>query len=125
MTLCNCGITPNQILNFHRTTHLVMDVTIGHTYSKQHDFKPNTLREMESRKCQKYQRFYQRQHLAFAPLVTNSLGQCRLGVDLLQFLWNLADHYAQAMFGFSLDENTPRKYSQVFSTLYPASSQLL
>ena len=31
MTLCNCGITPNPILNFHRTTHLVMDVTICHT----------------------------------------------------------------------------------------------
>ena len=46
----------------------------------------------------------QRQRLAFAPMVTNSLGQC--GQDLLQFLWNLADHYAQTMFGFSLDENT-------------------
>ena len=104
MTLCNCGITANPILNFHRTTHLVMDVTIGHTYSLQHDFKANTLREMESGKCRKYQRFYQRQRLAFAPMVTNSLGQC--GPDLLQFLWNLADHYAQTMFGFSLDENT-------------------
>ena len=37
--------------------HLVMDVTIGHTYSFQNDFKPNTLREMESNKCWKYQRF--------------------------------------------------------------------
>ena len=74
MTLCNCGITANPILNFHRTTHLVMDVTIGHTYSLQHDFKPNTSREMESRKCRKYQRFYKRQPLAFAPMVTNSLG---------------------------------------------------
>ena len=26
MTLCNCGITPNQILNFRRTTHLVMEL---------------------------------------------------------------------------------------------------
>ena len=42
MTLCNCGLTRNLILNFHRTTHLVMEVTIGHTYSMQHDFKPNT-----------------------------------------------------------------------------------
>ena len=33
-------------------------------------------------------------------MVTNSLGQC--GPDLLQFLWNLTDHYAQKMFGFSL-----------------------
>ena len=44
MTLCNYGITPNRILNsgFHRITHLVTDVTIGHTNSMQHDFKPNT-----------------------------------------------------------------------------------
>ena len=76
----------------------------------QHDFQPNTLREMESGKCRKYQRFYQRQRLAFAPMVTNSLGQC--GQDLLQFLWNLADHYAQTMFGFSLDENTPQPSAQ-------------
>ena len=61
---------------------------------------------MESGKCRKYQRFYQRQRLAFAQMVTNSLGQC--GQDLLQFLWNLADHCAQTMFGFSLDENTPQ-----------------
>ena len=65
---------------------------------------------MESGKCRKYQRFYQRQHLAFAPMVTNSLGQC--GQDLLQFLWNLADHYAQTMFGFSLDENTTQSSTQ-------------
>ena len=83
-----------------------MDITIGHSYSLQHDYKPNTLREMESGKCRKYQRFYQRQRLAFAPMVTNSLGQC--GQDLLQILWNLTDHYAQTMFGFSLDENTPQ-----------------
>ena len=97
-------MTPIQILNFHRTTHLEMDVTIGHTYSMQHDFKQNTLKEMESGKCRKYQRFYQQQSLAFALMVTNSLGQC--GQDLLQFLWNLADHYAQTMLGFSLDELT-------------------
>ena len=64
------SITPNPILNFHRTTHQVMDVTIGHTYSMQHDFKPNTSREMESGKCRKYWRFYQQQRLAFAPIVT-------------------------------------------------------
>ena len=50
MTLCNCGITPTPILNVHRTFHLIMDVTIGHTCSMQHDFQPNTF-EMESRKC--------------------------------------------------------------------------
>ena len=33
MILCNCGITPNQILNFHRrVTHLLMDVTISRHY---------------------------------------------------------------------------------------------
>ena len=47
MTLCKCGITPNPILNFHKTTHLVMDHTIGDTYLMQHDFKPTTLTEME------------------------------------------------------------------------------
>ena len=38
ISLCNCDITPNLILDFHRMTHLVMDVTIGHTNSMQHDF---------------------------------------------------------------------------------------
>ena len=47
--------------------------------------------------------------LAFAPMITNSLGQC--GPDLLQFIWNIADHYAQKMLGFSRDENTPRSSS--------------
>ena len=93
MNLCNCDITPNPILKFHRTTHLEMDATIGCTYSVQHDSKPNTWREMEQGKCQKYQRFYQRQRLAFTTMITNSLGQC--APDLL-------------MFGFSLDENTPQ-----------------
>ena len=65
---------------------------------------------MESGKCRKHQRFYQRQHLSFALMVTNSLGQ--YGQDLRQFLWNLADHYAQTMFGFSPDENTPRSSAQ-------------
>ena len=47
---------------------------------------------------------------AFAPMVTNSLGLC--GQDILQFLWNLADHYAHTMFRFSLDENTPQSSAQ-------------
>ena len=68
----------------------------------QRDFKPNTSREMESGICQKYQRFYQRQRLAFATMITNYLGQ--FGPDLLQFLWNLAEHCAQTMSGFYLDE---------------------
>ena len=38
-------------------------------------------------------------------VVISSLELC--GPDLLHFLWNLADHSAQTIFGFSLDENTP------------------
>ena len=48
------------------------------------------------------------------PIFTNSLRPC--GPDLLQFLWK---HYAQIMFGFSLDEN-----GLDFSTHNPASSKL-
>ena len=70
-----------QILDFHRTTHLVLDVTIGHTYLMQYDFKSNTLSEMGSGKCRKYQRFYQRQHSAFAKMVTNSFGVFYDNVD--------------------------------------------
>ena len=102
MTLCHCGSTP---LNVHRTTHLVMDVTIGHTYSMQYSFKPKTLREMELGKCKKYQRFNQRQRLAVTPMATNSLEP--YVPDLLQFFWKLTDRYAayaQTMFGFSLNE---------------------
>ena len=48
------------------------------------------------------------------PIFTNSLRPC--GPDLLQSLWK---HYAQIMFGFSLDEN-----GLDFSTHNPASSKL-
>ena len=66
-------------------------------------------------------------------MVTNSLGQC--GPDLLQFLWNLADHYAQTMFGISLDENTPQfsapstqhaaNYSKLRGQIYKENRQRL
>ena len=46
---------------------------------------------MESGICRKYQRFYRRHCLAYAPINTNSLGQC--GPDLLKFSWNLADQW--------------------------------
>ena len=98
-----------------------MDVTEGRTYLIQHDFKPNTLREIESRKCLKSQRFYKLQRLAFAPMVTNSLGQ--YGPDRLQFLWNLADLYAQTMSRFSLDE-TPLSLQYTLQGIYPARSKL-
>ena len=55
-------------------------------------------------------------------MVANSVGQC--GQDLLQFLWNLADHYAQTMFaGFSLDENTSQSSAQ--STQHAANCRKL
>ena len=50
MTLCNCGITPNTILNLHRTTHIVLDVTIGHLVLNATWLKPSTLRIMDSGK---------------------------------------------------------------------------
>ena len=81
----------------------------------QHDFRTNTLREMESGRCRKYQRFYQRQRLAFAPMVTNALWHCE--PDLLQSLWNLADHYAQTCEIFS---GSWWKYSSAFFSVYPA-----
>ncbi len=56
---------------------------------------------MESTKRHKYSTHYQRQRLAFAPMVANTLGQ--FGPYLLQFLWNLADHHAQLTYGFSID----------------------
>ncbi len=78
-----------------------MDVTIGHTYNMVHDLKPNNLRIMETTKRYKYDYHFLRQRLAFAPMVANTLGQC--GPDLLQFLWNLADHHARLNLGFSIE----------------------
>ena len=56
-------------------------------------------------------------------MVTKSLGQC--GQDLLQFLWNLADHYAQKMLGFSLDENTVTPLSLAPSTQHAGNHHKL
>ena len=105
-TLCNCGVTPKQILNLPQNEPTSNGCHDRPTHSIQHDFRLNTLREMESGTWWKYQRFYKQQHLAFASVVKNSLGQC--GPDLLQLFWNIADHYTQTMFGFSLVENTPK-----------------
>ena len=60
--------------------------------------------------------------LAFALMLTNSLGQC--GPELLQFLWNLADHYAQTMFWFSVDENIPQ-YSLTLQHPLPRKQQII
>jgi hypothetical protein len=101
MTLSWCGLTPNPQLSFTSTTRLVMDITIGHTYTATHHFKPHTLQTMESTKRRKYSQHFQRQGLAFAPMVANTLG--RFGPDLLQFLWNLANHNAQLTCGFNIE----------------------
>jgi hypothetical protein len=78
-----------------------MDVTIGHVFDTHHNFKPNTLQNLANSKCLKYATHYQRQRLAFAPIVANTLGQ--FGADILQVLWNLADHQAQNAFGLAID----------------------
>ena len=103
MTLCNCAIIPEQILNFNRTTHLAMNATIGHTYLMQHAFKPNTLGEMESEKCRKYQSLHQWQRLAFAPMVTNSfLGLrtiwTRPSTNLMEPCWPLCTNNSDSSF---------------------------
>jgi hypothetical protein len=52
-----------------------MHVTIGHVFDSNHNYKPNTLQDLANSKCVKYARHYQRQRLAFAPIVANTLGQ--------------------------------------------------
>ena len=97
MTLTGCGINPNPEPDFTSNTRVIMDVTIGHTFTMSHQYKANNLRTMEATKRRKYNNHYLRQRLAFAPMVANTLGQC--GPDLLQFLWILADHHAQLNMG--------------------------
>ncbi len=65
----------NAQRNFSAHTRLIMDVIIGHVFDTHHKFKPNTLRSLSNSKCIKYAKHYQRQCLAFAPIVANSLGQ--------------------------------------------------
>jgi hypothetical protein len=101
MTLTGAGVIPNPQRNFSADTRLIMDVTIGHVYDIHHNFKPNTLLALTNSKCLKYAEHYQRQRLAFAPIVANTLGQ--FGDDTLQFHWNLADHQAKNTFGFTID----------------------
>jgi hypothetical protein len=109
MTLTGCGISPNAQYNFSTDTRLIMDVTIGHVFDSNHKYKPNTLQDLTNSKCVKYARHYQRQRLAFAPIVANSLGQ--FGADTLQLLWNLADHQATTSFGFPIEGNAPTNLS--------------
>ena len=90
MTFGGGCVRPNQRLNFTKATRLIMDVTIGHVFDTNHNFKRNIIHSMETRKRNKYAEHYQQQRFAFAPIVANTLGQC--GPDCLQFLWILADH---------------------------------
>ena len=76
-----------------------MDVTIGHVIDNHHNFKPNTLLSFSNSKHLIYAKHYQRQRLAFAPIVANTRGQ--FGADNLQFLWNPADHETKTTFGFT------------------------
>ena len=117
MTLTGCGVIPNAQRNFSAKTRLIMDVTIGHVFDTHHNFKPNTLRNLATSKCIKYAEHYQRQRLAFAPIVANTLGQ--FGADTLQFLWNLADHQAQNTFGITIDAPV----NDILSQLSPPSTQ--
>ena len=79
-----------------------MDYELGHVYSSTHAFKPNNLLSMESAKRSLYRVSYRDQGFAFAPLVSNSLGQ--VGPDFLRFLWGLAEHAARNSVHVPLDD---------------------
>ncbi len=83
-----------------------MDVTImiGHTFDQAHLFKANSLQTRSASKRKKNARHYLQQRLAFAPMVAGSLGQC--GPDLLQLIFNSADHDTKLNLVYST-ENTP------------------
>ncbi len=117
ITLTGCGVIPNAQRNFSANTRLIMDVTIGHVFDTHHNFKPNTLLNLAISKCIKYAEHYQRQRLAFAPIVANTLGQ--FGADTLQFLWNLADHQARNTFGYTIDSPV----NDTLSRFSPPSTQ--
>jgi hypothetical protein len=60
-----------------------MDFELGHTNTSSHQFKLQNISNMEHKKRSIYIAAYHDAGLAFAPLVSNSLGQ--LGQDLLCF----------------------------------------
>jgi hypothetical protein len=79
--------------NWRCPPNLIMDFTLGHTYTSRHVLKQNPLETMEHDKCEFYTSKYHEQGLAFAPLAANTFGQ--LGSELFRFLWALADHAAR------------------------------
>ena len=103
MTLTGCRVIPSSQRNLSADTRLIIDVTIGHVFDTHLDFKPNTLQNLATSKCLKYAEHYQRQCLAFTPIVANSLEQ----------FWNLADHQAQNTFGFTIDSPANDTLSQL------------
>ena len=73
MALTGCEVIPNAQRNFSVDTRLIMDVTIGHVFNTHHNFKPSTLLSLSNSKQLKYAEHYQRQRLAFAPIVATTL----------------------------------------------------
>ena len=73
MTFSGGCVRENQRLNFTKTTRLVMDVTIGHVFDSQHKFKRKNIQAMETKKRSKYLEHHQQQHMAFAPMVANTM----------------------------------------------------
>ena len=76
MTLQGWCDQPNHHLNFWRSTHFIIDVTMGRVYNLHHSYKPGNLRQIEGSKWQRYLENYQQQRFAFAAMVANSLAQC-------------------------------------------------
>ena len=100
--------------HFDRFTRLIMDVQLGHVFKTlQHELKPVSIKDMESRKRRQYSDAYRAIGFAFVPLVANSWGVC--GPDLLRFLWAVADHAARNAFSLPLDK--------VLTLSHPAHSE--
>jgi len=85
-------LDPNR--SFGHSARLVMDFTLGHTYSSYHVLKEHTLETLQDEKVAFYKQKYNDLGWAFAPLVANSFGQ--FGPELLRFLWALSDHAARS-----------------------------
>ena len=72
-----------------------MDFELGHTFTSSHQINSQNLANMEHGKRSKYLSAYHDAGLAFAPLVSNSLGQLGPNFPRLRVLWGLADHAAR------------------------------
>ena len=119
------GRVPLQVSpHFDRFTRLIMDVQLGHVFrTKDHVFKPSSIREMETSKRRKYADSYRAIGFAFAPLVANSWGVC--GPDLLRFLWAVADHAARNAHSLPLDRILTLSQPALSEHDPPSEAQLL